>query len=50
MKNIGIGSYQWMQTTNGQLSFKEKIKLIQKIMMPSILEFYKNKLLSISNW
>lgn len=41
MKNIRIGSYQWMQATNGQLSFKEKIKLIQKIMMPSILSSIK---------
>jgi hypothetical protein len=37
MKTIRIGSYNWMQATNGQLSFKEKIKLIQKIMLPSIL-------------
>ncbi|MFH4081921.1 phosphohydrolase, partial [Acinetobacter baumannii] len=41
MKNIRIGSYHWMQTTNGQLRFKEKIKLIQKIMVPSILSSIK---------
>lgn len=41
MKSIKIGSYQWMQATNGQLNFKEKIKLIQKIMMPSILNSIK---------
>ncbi len=41
MKSIKIGSYQWMQATNGQLNFKEKIKLIQKIIMPSILNSIK---------
>ena len=42
MKTIKIGSYHWMQTTNGQLSFKEKIKLIQKIMddNPGEVEFH----------
>ncbi len=45
MKNIRIGSYHWMQTTNGQLRFKEKIKLIQKIMVPSILSSIKKKII-----
>ena len=31
MKTKRIGSYHWMQATNGQLSFKEKVKLIQKL-------------------
>ncbi|MCU4344487.1 HD domain-containing protein [Acinetobacter pittii] len=41
MKTKRIGSYHWMQATNGQLSFKEKIKLMQKIMLPSVMASIK---------
>lgn len=41
MKTKRIGSYHWMQATNSQLSFKEKIKLIQKIMLPSVMASIK---------
>jgi HD superfamily phosphodiesterase len=41
MKASKIGSYNWMKTTNGQISFKEKFKLIQNIMTPSIINTLK---------
>ncbi|MFW1919966.1 phosphohydrolase, partial [Acinetobacter baumannii] len=41
MKTKRIGSYHWMQATNGQLSVKEKIKLIQKLMLPSVMASIK---------
>ncbi len=52
MKTKRIGSYHWMQATNGQLNFKEKIKLIQKIMLPSVIasiktNYFHSKLLMI---
>ena len=37
MDHTKIGSYAWMQKTNGKLSFKEKITLFNKLIIPSLI-------------
>lgn len=39
MKTNTVGSYYWMRTTNSQLKFQEKIKIIQKVKIPSVMNF-----------
>lgn len=42
--NPQIGNFAWMQSKQGQLTFKEKLKVIQKVMLPSTLNFLKTQL------
>ena len=47
-----IGSFEWMQSTDGHLNTKEKIKLLNEILLPSMLGVMKSQLhigSSISN-
>lgn len=39
MKTNTVGSYYWMRATNSQLKFQEKIKIIQKVKIPSAMNF-----------
>ncbi|OTG62950.1 phosphohydrolase [Acinetobacter sp. ANC 4470] len=47
MSHTKIGTYSWMNKTNGKISFKEKIKLFNKLIIPNLLtpikeNIYKN--------
>lgn len=37
MHHTKIGTYSWVVKTNGELSFKEKIKLFNKLFIPSLI-------------
>lgn len=39
-----IGSFEWMQSTNGHLTTKEKLKLLNEILLPSMLGVMKSQL------
>ena len=41
-----IGDYQWVQKTQGRLTFKEKFRLIQSILMPVTVSFIRSGITS----
>ena len=42
MNHPKIGTYSWVVKANGELSFKEKIKLFNKLFIPSLIPPLKN--------
>lgn len=44
MHQTKIGTYAWVQKENGRLNFKEKIKMFQKLIIPSIVTPLKETL------
>ena len=48
MKQHNLGTFQWMLQTEGKIKFKDKIKLMNKLLVPSLItpikeNIYKNK-------
>jgi HD superfamily phosphodiesterase len=49
MKHTKMGTYSWVVKTNGELSFKEKVQLFKKLIIPSLIipikeNFYKKQI------
>lgn len=50
MKSTKIGTYQWMLSTHGNISFKEKLKLLNKLIVPSVVGSIKTNLYKNQNF
>lgn len=44
MNHTKIGTYSWVVKANGQMSFKEKIKLFNTLLIPSLMTPIKENL------
>ena len=44
MDEVKIGTYLWMTKTSGKISFKEKFKLFNKLIIPSLITLIKENI------